>query len=202
MMTITYEVGDGLYVNMTNRCSNSCDFCIRKLSDGAYGSDSLWLEREPTVDEIIDSIFAHDLAKYSELVFCGYGEPTERIDDLIEVARRVKAVSPIRIRVNTNGHAQLLHPNRDVTSIFEGVIDVVSISLNTANAAEYQKVCHSRFGERAYDALIRFAGEVRSHVNEVQLSVVRGCIPDEDIEVCKKIADRVGVTLRVRDLIQ
>ena len=202
MMTITYETGDGLYVNITNRCSNSCDFCIRKLGPGAYGSDSLWLDREPTVDEITESILARDLTKYAELVFCGYGETTERIDDMIEVARRVKAVHPMKIRVNTNGHARLLHPGKDVTSIFEGAIDIVSISLNTANAADYQKVCHSRFGEAAYDALIKFAGDVRPYVSEVLLSVVRGSIPDEDIEICRTIADKVGVTLRVRDLIK
>ena len=199
-MTITYEDGTGLYINSTNRCTNNCDFCVRTTEDGYYGN--LWLEREPTVEEMIADIDKRDLAKYTEVVFCGYGEPTERIDDMIEVARRVKAVHPMKIRVNTNGHARLLHPGKDVTSIFEGAIDIVSISLNTANAADYQKVSHSRFGEAAYDALIKFAGDVRPYVSEVLLSVVRGSIPDEDIEICRTIADKVGVTLRVRDLIK
>ena len=89
-MTITYEVDGALYVNITNRCSNRCDFCIRNNGDGAYGSNSLWLSREPTCDEIFESIVASNPENYSELVFCGYGEPTERLDDLICVAKKVK----------------------------------------------------------------------------------------------------------------
>ena len=86
-MTITYEVGNGLYVNITNRCSNACEFCVRSTVESYYGD--LWLKSEPTVDMICESIFARDLSKYTELVFCGYGEPTQRIDDVLEVARRV-----------------------------------------------------------------------------------------------------------------
>ena len=36
-MTITYEVGNSLYLIITKRCSNRCDFCIRQNGDGAYG---------------------------------------------------------------------------------------------------------------------------------------------------------------------
>ena len=85
-MCIAYEVADGLYLNITNRCSNRCDFCIRNNGDGAYGSDSLWLEREPTVSEILDAVFSHDLTSYSEIVFCGYGEI-----DVINVGRQYPA---------------------------------------------------------------------------------------------------------------
>ena len=109
-MTVTYEVDSGLYVNITNRCTNRCDFCIRNNGDGAYGSDSLWLVREPTVEEILDSIFSRDLTKYSELVFCGYGEPTVRLDDMRAVALAVKEREPgMTVRVNTNGHSDLIH---------------------------------------------------------------------------------------------
>ena len=80
-MTITYEVDGGLYINITNRCSNRCEFCIRNNGDGAYGSDSLWLVREPTLEEISESVFSRELTKYKEVVFCGYGEPTYRLAD-------------------------------------------------------------------------------------------------------------------------
>ena len=108
-MCITYEVDSGLYVNMTNRCSNACTFCIRNNGDGAYGSDSLWLEREPTVDEVKASVFSRDLSKYTELVFCGYGEPTYRLVDARSVALAVKERAPhLRVRINTNGHSDLI----------------------------------------------------------------------------------------------
>ena len=99
-MTITYEVGTGLYVNVTNRCTNSCEFCVRSVADGTYGE--LWLTREPTKDEILEDILKRDLSLYTELVFCGYGEPTLRLYDILEVARAVKEKSSIKIRINSH----------------------------------------------------------------------------------------------------
>ena len=141
-MTITYEVGNSLYLNITNRCSNRCDFCIRQNGDGAYGSNSLWLEREPTEEEILAAVDARDVKKYDEVIFCGYGEPTERLDTLVHVAKALKAKYGCKIRVNTNGQSDLIH-GRDTSSLFAGAVDTLSISLNAPNAAEYQRVCHS-----------------------------------------------------------
>jgi len=196
-MTITYVVKKGLYINMTNRCSNACEFCIRQNGEGVYGSDSLWLEREPTVDEVVDAISKYDLSAFEELVFCGYGEPTERVDDMLKVASAVKAIAPLSIRLNTNGHANLI-AGRDVTPDFKGLIDIVSISLNFANAKDYNRVCHPEFGVAAYDGLIEFARLCKPNVKEVILSVVDTTLPDEDVEKCKQIADGIGVTLRIR----
>ncbi len=199
-MTVTYEVDSALYVNITNRCSNRCEFCIRNNGDGAYGSNSLWLAREPSCDEIFDSIAARDLSKYSELVFCGYGEPTERLYDLIAVAKRVKERFDIKIRINTNGHSSLIH-GCDTAPMYKDVIDTVSISLNAPNAAEYQKVCHSIFGEEAFTGLLGFAERVKEYVPEVVLTVVDVALSEKETEECKKIADSVGVPLRVRKYI-
>lgn len=197
-MTITYTVGDSLYVNTTNRCSNSCDFCVRSHGEELYGD--LWLDREPTKEEILADIEARDLNSYPELVFCGYGEPTERLDDILWVCRAIKAKHNIKIRMNTNGHSDLIN-KRDTTPEFAGCFDTVSISLNCANAKSYQEVCHSEFGEESFDALIDFARRVKAYVPTVILSVVRGSIPDSDIDICQQIADRVGVTLRVREML-
>ncbi|MBQ8287588.1 MAG: radical SAM protein [Clostridia bacterium] len=197
-MTITYEVGSGLYVNTTNRCSNACEFCVRSTVESYYGD--LWLRREPTVDEICESIFARDLTKYIELVFCGYGEPTERIDDILEVARRVKERSDLPIRINTNGQGSMI-AGYDITPKMAGLIDVLSISLNTADAASYQKICHSRFGEAAYQGLLDFAKVATRYVPKVVLSVVDTTIPPEEIERCREIAAECGVSLRVREFI-
>ncbi len=197
-MTITYVVGDSLYVNTTNRCSNSCDFCVRSHGEELYGD--LWLDREPTKEEILADIERRDLSSYPELVFCGYGEPTERLDDILWVCKKIKASHDIKIRINTNGHSDLIN-KRDTTPEFAGCFDTVSISLNCANAKSYQEVCHSEFGEESFDALIDFAGRVKAYVPNVILSVVRGSIPDSDIDICQQIADSVGVTLRVREML-
>ncbi len=197
-MTITYEVGSGLYVNSTNRCSNACTFCVRSTVEAYYGD--LWLRREPTVDEICDSIFARDLTKYTELVFCGYGEPTERIDDILEVARRFKERSDLPIRINTNGQGSMI-AGYDITPRLAGLIDVLSISLNTADAKSYQAICRSRFGEAAYQGLLDFAKAATRYVPKVILSVVDTTIPSEEIEACREIAASCGVTLRVREFI-
>ena len=200
-MTITYEVGSGLYVNITNRCTNRCEFCIRNNGDGAYGSDSLWLLREPSVEEILESIFSRDLSKYSENVFCGYGEPTERVYEMCDVAREVKRVHPaIPIRVNTNGHTALIHSDFD-PKIFRGCIDVVSISLNTPSAEKYEDICHPVYKEKAFPALIDFAKNVKKYVQKTLFSVVRETLSEDELKECYEIAETVGIILKVRDYI-
>ena len=201
-MTITYKVGDGLYVNMTNECTNSCDFCIRQNGEGAYGSDPLWLEREPTKEEVLcDILGAFDKESYSELVFCGYGEPTCRLVDMLWVCKEIKSALPsIKIRLNTNGQADLIC-GKDTSSMFEGLIDSISISLNSADAKKYQDVCHSIYGETAYTAMLSFAHNVAKYVPDVAFSVVRGFLSEEDISVCEDIARSAGVRLRVREYI-
>lgn len=200
-MCITYIVEDKLYVNVTNKCSNRCEFCIRNNGDGAYGSDSLWLEREPTRDEILDSIFSRDLTVFPELVFCGYGEPTYRLDDIIYVAKAVKERYPeMKIRINTNGHSDLIQ-GRNTAPDYEGVIDIVSISLNTPSAERYQQICHSIYGEESFEALLRFASEVKHYVPTVLLSAVKETLTPDEIEQCRMICSDLGVTFRLRDYI-
>ena len=127
-MTVVYEVKGGLYINLTNRCPCSCKFCIRTNGEGAYGSDTLWLEREPTRQEVIDAIEAANPPSYSEIVFCGYGEPTERLDALVEIAQYLKTKYPsLPIRLNTNGLSDLI-AGEPTAQRFKGVIDTISIS--------------------------------------------------------------------------
>lgn len=200
-MTITYELGKSLYVNITNRCSNDCDFCVRQNHDGVNGKDSLWLDREPTVGEIKADFETRDLAKYDAVVFCGYGEPMIRAYDVIEVSKWLKAKMPdIKIRINTNGQANLIC-GEDITPKLEGIIDCISISLNAENAKKYQDVCQSEFGEAAYDGLLEFATLAKKYVPEVVFSVV-DIMPKEEIEACRKIAADCGVSFRVREYIE
>ena len=200
-MCITYIVEDKLYVNITNKCSNRCEFCIRNNGDGAYGSDSLWLEREPTADEILESVFSHDLNTFPELVFCGYGEPTYRLDVAALVAREVKKkYSKIRTRINTNGQSDLIL-GRDTAPDYEGAFDIVSISLNSPTPKGYQAICHSIYGEEGFNSLLEFAGRVKKYVPTVQLSAVKETLNSDEIRLCEKISSDLGVTLRLRDYI-
>ena len=198
-MTITYTIGSSLYVNVTNRCSNRCDFCIRNNGDTVGDSDSLWLDREPTVEEILADIGKRDLTKFREVVFCGYGEPLERLNDVLAVCRKIRAASPIRIRVNTNGQSDLINGRRTAPEL-KGLFDVVSVSLNASDADKYDRICHSEFGRQAFDAMLAFAADCRQYVPEVVLTVV-DCIGPEEVEKCRKVAERTGVEYRVRAMI-
>ncbi|MBQ3195344.1 MAG: radical SAM protein [Clostridia bacterium] len=196
-MTISYVVKNGIYINLTNRCSNSCKFCIRQNGAGVYGSDSLWLEREPTAEEVIEDLEKYDFNKYDELVFCGYGEPTECIDTLVAVAKWAKSVSDISIRINTNGHGNMIN-GKDITPMLEGTVDIISVSLNCADAESYAELCIPEFGIKAYDGLIEFARLCVPKVKKVVLSVVETTLPDEDIKKCAELAQSIGAELRVR----
>jgi len=201
MNTFAYEVGDGLYVNLTNRCPCACTFCIRTMGATAYGSDPLWLDREPTADETVEAI-EQKLPGHRELVFCGFGEPTERLDVLLEVARRVRAAHPdLPIRVNTNGLSDLIN-DRPTAALFEGLVDTLSVSLNAATPEEYVEICRPKFGLPSYAAMLAFAAEAKKHVRHVVLSVVR--TPDltpEKESACLRVAESVGVPLRVRTFV-
>ena len=188
-----------LYVNLTNRCTNRCTFCIRNNEEGVGGGTQLWLSHEPSVDEVTAALLEYDPSKYDEVVFCGYGEPTIRIDELIAVAKWLKEHYNVKTRINTNGHANEFH-GRDVTPLFEGTIDTVSVSLNAANAKEYDKLCRSVYGEQAYEILLDFAKKAKEHTNVV-LSIVDLMGP-EDIEACKKIAADAGVPLKIREYVE
>lgn len=197
MMTITYPVNKGLYINMTNRCPCNCTFCLRHNAEGVYGSDSLWLDREPTVQEVCDSVDTWDLPQFDEVVFCGYGEPTERLEDLLLVAKYIKAKGDIKIRINTNGLADLIWQKQTAPSL-KGLIDTVSISLNTPNQEDYLKVVRPKFGAGSYDAMIRFAKDCTAYVPNVVMTVVDVVTSKEEQEQCGKICENIGARLRVR----
>ena len=198
-MTITYEVDGALYVNVTNRCTNNCEFCIRKNGDGAYGSDSLWLEREPTEDEILESVFSRNLDVYREIVFCGYGEPSIRLDVIRNVAVKIKEKCDLPVRINTNGHSSLYH-GYDTAPLYKDAFDCVSISLNTPSPDRYDEICHP-VKSGSFSAMLDFAREVKKYVPCVLLSVVKDFITSDELDECHRIADRLGVTLKVRDYI-
>ena len=200
-MNITYEVDSGLYINITNRCTNRCEFCIRNNGDGAYGSDSLWLMREPTLEEIKAAIDKRDLSKYSEAVFCGYGEPSERLKEAREAALYIKSKCPsLPVRINTNGHSDLIF-GENTAPLYKDAFDAVSISLNTPSPERYVEICHPIYKEKAFEALLKFAKNVKKYVQNTMFSVVKETLSEEELAECYKISEECGVTLRVRTYI-
>ena len=198
-MTISYEVGDSLYLNLTNKCPCACTFCLRQNGDGAYGSDPLWLEHTPTFEEVTENLSRRDLDKYRNIVFCGYGEPTCELEMLKKVAKWLKERTKTPLRLNTNGLSDLIN-GRDTAPEFAGLIDIISISLNAPDEAEYTAVTRPSFGAKSYGAMLKFASEVKNYVPETVLTVV-DIIGEENVEKSRKVAESVGVKLRVREYI-
>ena len=188
----------GLYVNITNECPCACTFCLRTMKDMPEDM-SLWLGgKEPTVEEVKAALLAAPWDYVKEVVFCGFGEPTMRLADLIELLRFVKEQHPdLPTRVNTNGLGELEH-GCEFAERFAGLLDTVSISLNASNAERYLALTRSKFGISSYEAMLTFAEHCKPYVPNVILTVVEKVEDAEEIALCRKICDERGLTLRVR----
>jgi len=196
-MEILYRVKSGIYVNLTNRCSSACTFCLRTNMDRIGESGSLWLEREPTAREVIDAFRSLDLSQYREIVFCGFGEPTCALPVLLETARWLKTVTDLPLRINTNGQGSLI-AGRDITGELAECIDTVSISLNHPDPWEYQRLVRSRFGDAAYPAMISFARRCVQHGLRVIMTTVETTISREEEDRCREICRKIGAEYRIR----
>ena len=195
MADILYTYKNQVYANITNRCDCSCTFCVRSLKDAVGDSETLWHRTEPTLAEIKKAIDIFDFSAYSELVYCGYGEPTCALDNLLKSAAYVKERYPVAIRLNTNGLGNLYH-GRNIVPELAQVVDSVSISLNAPTAEKYQAVTRPQF-ENAYTALLEFAALSQAAFQHTQLSIV-DVLPADEIAACRKIADERGICLKVR----
>lgn len=198
-MVILYELYNGLYVNMTNKCPCACTFCLRQDRNEMNSSGSLWLEREPTVDEVKAEFEKFDMTKYDEVVFCGFGEPTERLYDMLEVAAFVKEKYDVSTRVNTNGLSDLIW-GKNTAPDFEGKIDVVSISLNTPSKERYFELTRNKFGIDSFDAMLSFAENVKAYVKKVVMTTVSTTLSPAEEDMCREICTKLGVTYRIRPL--
>lgn len=196
-MTIFYEVHDNIYVNLTNKCPCACTFCLRQTRDHMENSHVLWLEHTPSFEEVREAMKSVDFSKYKEVVFCGFGEPTEALDVLKQTAKQIKEKYNMPIRINTNGLGNLVN-GRDIVPELEGLVDTISISLNTPNADEYHKLVRSRFGEQSFDAMIDFAEECTKYIPNVVMTTVDTTITHEEEKQCQEICDRTGAKYRIR----
>ena len=198
-MTILYSVKNALYINLTNKCPCNCTFCIRTSKENEFPHiETLWLLHEPSFEEIRSEFLQTDVSNYKEIVFCGYGEPTEALDVLLQTARFIKENYSIPVRINTNGLGNLIN-KKDITPLFKGLIDSVSISLNSSNPQIYQNTVRPIFKEQAFPALLEFARNAKKYVPKVTFTTVKTTISQEDEEKCLELAKSLGVNYRIRE---
>lgn len=195
MADILYTYNQQVYVNITNRCDCNCQFCIRSHKDSVGEAENLWFKKEPTLEEIKEAMDAFDFSGYEELVFCGYGEPTCALDNLLASAAYAKEKYGVRVRLNTNGLCNLYH-ERNIVPELATVIDSVSISLNAPTAEKYQEVTRPQF-ENAFPAMLDFAKLAKDAISQVQLSIV-DVLEEDEIKACQELADELGIYLRIR----
>lgn len=195
MNNVLYSLGDNLYLNITNRCTNRCIFCIKNFTN-KIGDKVLLLEKEPSSKDLIDSLNSIELSNFKEIVFCGFGEPLIRVEIVKRVAEYIKENFPRSfIRIDTNGHGNLFN-GRNILPEISHFIDAISISLNAENAIKYEKICRPVF-YNAYDYVLNFINQSILYIRNVTLSVVR--IESIDIEKCEEIANNLNVKLRIRE---
>ena len=191
--------GHDLYLNITNRCSNNCYFCLRKFRNGV-GGFNLKLRKEPTSSQVVTELQKIiNRRPWHEIVFCGFGEPLERLDCILEVAGWVKKYPGHTVRVDTNGQGYLLNKRRDVVKELKDTgIDNVSVSVNAHDEATYDQVCKPTFND-AFDNVLEFVRKAKKAQLDTEITAV--ALPEIDIPKVKAIADAVGVGFRVRQYV-
>lgn len=193
---ILYVYNGKVYLNITNKCPCACTFCIRSKKDAIGSASNLWLNHSPSFEEVKSAIDAFDFTGYDEIIFCGYGEPTNSFDVLVETAKYIRSTMDVRIRVNTNGLGNLIN-GRDISKELCSCVDAVSISLNCSNKEDYLKTVRPKFGIDSYDEMLDFAKKCRACTENTALSVV-DVIGEEEVDKCKKVAEKLNIPLRVR----
>lgn len=196
--TYVYELDGNVYINLTNKCSNGCEFCVRN-ERASYFGNYLWIRHgDPSAEKVIAELGKKDFAACKELVFCGFGEPTYKVEEMLKIAEYAHSRG-LKTRLNTNGQGNLIN-KRDIVPDLKGKIDLVNVSLNAPDAESYQKICHSQYRLDAFPALIEFAKSCVKHGVACRFSVV-DCIGEEAVESCRRLAESSGVPLYVRKYI-
>lgn len=191
---IAYPIRDSLYINVTGACTNECTFCTRFKSPYVKGHN-LSLKRDPSTEEIIDALGSHSLGAYKEVVFCGLGEPLLRLDTVKQVAKHLKKRGSI-IRVNTNGQANLVY-GRNIVPELQGLVDSISISLNSSDADKYYDLCRPKFGRETFPAVLEFIRECKKVIPHVAVTALD--MNPEELEACRTLAHQeLGVEFRER----
>ncbi|MBQ9729132.1 MAG: radical SAM protein [Clostridia bacterium] len=197
--TYLYALDGKLYVNLTNKCSNGCDFCVRNERTSYYGN-YLWIRHgDPTVEKVMSAANGFgDLKRFKEAVFCGFGEPTYKIAEMVALCDFFHAKG-LSTRLNTNGQGNLIN-KRDVVPELKDKIDFVNVSLNASCVEKYQPICRSQFGASGFESMIEFAKSCKKNDIACRFSIV-DCIGEEEVEACKKLAESLKIPLHIRKYI-
>ena len=187
MSDIVYTYGGGVYLNLTNKCPCNCTFCIRANGEGLGSARSLWLRGDPTPEQVLEALEAFDFSPFSEVVVCGYGEPTSALENLRAASEYLRAKYPIQIRLNTNGLSDLINGRETAEEICQ-LVDTLSISLNAPTAEKYVAVTRPSFGTRAFQAMLDFTRACVARKPGHVIMTAVNVIPNQDAEACKALA--------------
>lgn len=197
MADIVYTLEGGVYLNITNKCPCNCAFCIRSKADTVGEANELWFDKEPDIDEIKKAIDDFGFENIPNAVFCGYGEPTNAYDNLIQSARYIKSINPaIKLRLNTNGLSDLIN-GKSTAKELSSVFDVISVSLNEPTSEKYDKITRNIYPGKAFDAMLSFTKECVKYCDKVVMTVVDVISPAE-IEQARKVCEFTGAEFKVR----
>lgn len=188
----SYEYAGNLYLNITNRCMMACPYCIKHKWKGKFRGNSLKLDKEPTVEQVIDSI--GNPAKYGEIIFCGYGDALIRLPEVIEIAKWLKSKN-VKVRINTAGLANRYY-NKNILPQLKGLIDVISVSLNGSNPKEHNKLNNPMFKEESFDEILKFAKLAKDYIPTVVVTAVE--LPGLDVNKVKEVVKNNGNLFRLR----
>lgn len=197
MADIIYKYYGGVYLNITNKCPCNCAFCIRSKGDAVGDAKEMWFDTEPTIEEIKKAIDDYDFSDVDKAVFCGYGEPTCALDNMIEAADYIRTVNPnIKLRVNTNGLSDMIN-GKPTAELICRHFDSVSVSLNEPDSEKYDKITRNPYNGKAFDAMLQFTKDCVAYCDDVCMTVV-DVISPEDIEKSRKVCESTGAKFRVR----
>lgn len=197
MADIVYTLDGGVYLNITNKCPCNCAFCIRSKGDAVGEAERLWFDTEPDIDEIKKAIDNFDFTNVDSAVFCGYGEPTNAYDNLIESAKYIKSINPdINLRLNTNGLSDLINGKPTAKELSE-VFDFISVSLNEPTSEKYDKITRNIYKGKAFDAMLDFTRECVKYCKKVRMTVV-DVISEDEIEQARAVCESTGASFVVR----
>ncbi len=197
MADIVYTLEGGVYLNITNKCPCNCAFCIRSKGDAVGEAEKLWFDSEPDIDEIKKAIDNFDFTRIDSAVFCGYGEPTNAYDNLIESAKYIKSINPdIQLRLNTNGLSDLINGKPTAKELSE-IFDFISVSLNEPTSEKYDKITRNIYKGKAFEAMLNFTKECVKYCKKVRMTVV-DVISEEEIEQARAVCESTGASFVVR----
>ncbi len=193
--TIAYRIRSSLYLNITNRCSNICIFCPKFEEYKLHGND-LFLEAEPSFDEVIAAV--QETAGIDEIVFCGFGESLIRLELVIRIAKELKKRHNYRIRINTDGQANLVH-GRNIIPELVGLVDCISVSLNAPDSETYIQLCNTPFGADGFAGVCDFIRAAKKEIPLVIASVVN--YPGVNVDACRGLVESLGASFRIREFV-